>query len=95
MQLTYAVVEIASGSKMPAGVTEIPFEIPLQPRQNRVLYETYHGVFINIHYKLKCDIKRSFLAKDISKEMEFVVEYGVSIFHSLLNTIRSSISYQI
>lgn len=77
MQIAFAVVEIAGRSKIPAGITEIPFEIPLQPRQNRVLYETFHGVYININYRLKCDIKRSFLAKDISKEQEFVVEYGI------------------
>lgn len=32
----------------PNGKTEIPFEIPLKPKGNRTLYETYHGVFVNV-----------------------------------------------
>lgn len=34
--------------KFPSGKTEIPFEFPLHVKGNRVLYETYHGVFVNI-----------------------------------------------
>lgn len=34
--------------KFPSGKTEIPFEFPLHGKGNRVLYETYHGVFVNI-----------------------------------------------
>lgn len=71
-------MEISNGGKIPAGITEIPFEIPLVPRPNKVMYETYHGVFINIQYKLKCDIKRSFLSRDLTKETEFVVESKVN-----------------
>ena len=70
---------------MPSGVTEIPFEIPLIPKKNRVLYETYHGVFINIQYKLKCDVKRSFLAKGVMKETDFVVEYNVGMSYDSKN----------
>lgn len=48
--------------------------MPLKPRGSKSLYETYHGVFVNIQYVIKCDIKRSFLAKDVSKSLEFMVE---------------------
>lgn len=75
IQLVSSVVEISPSGKIPSGVTEIPFEIPLSPRQNRVLYETYHGVFINIQYSLKCELRRSFLSKDIIKVVEFIVEH--------------------
>lgn len=34
--------------KLPSGKTEIPFEFPLHARGGRVLYETYHGMFVNI-----------------------------------------------
>lgn len=34
--------------KFPSGKTEIPFEFPLHVKGNKVLYETYHGVFVNI-----------------------------------------------
>lgn len=59
--------------KIPAGKTEIPFEFPLQTKSNKVLFETYHGVFVNIQYTLRCDVKRSLLAKDLSRSCEFIV----------------------
>ncbi|KAJ8678913.1 hypothetical protein QAD02_014700 [Eretmocerus hayati] len=74
IQLMQYTVEVASAGKIPCGKTEIPFELPLKPRGTKVLYETYHGVFVNIQYLLRCDIKRSFLAKDVSKSLEFMVE---------------------
>lgn len=43
-----------------------------------MLYETYHGVFINIQYFLKVEMKRGLLAKDVEKSCEFIVEYLVS-----------------
>ncbi|KFM74367.1 Down syndrome critical region protein 3-like protein, partial [Stegodyphus mimosarum] len=73
--LTSCNLEISKPGKLPAGRTEIPFEIPLKPRTNRTLYETYHGVFISIQYYLKCEMKRSLLNKDLQKVMEFIVEY--------------------
>ena len=41
-------LEIAKPGKLPSGKTEIPFEVPLKPKGNKTLYETYHGVFINV-----------------------------------------------
>lgn len=41
-------LEVAKAGRLPAGRTELPFEMPLRPRSGRTLYETYHGVFINI-----------------------------------------------
>lgn len=63
--------------KIPAGMTDIPFEFPLKPRSGRSLYETYHGVFVNIQYLVKAELKRSFLSKDLLKTQEFIVEYKV------------------
>jgi hypothetical protein len=71
------VLDVASPGKIPSGKTEIPFEFPLTPRANKTLYETYHGVFVNIQYLLRCEMKRSFLAKDLLKVAEFIVEYKV------------------
>ena len=73
--LTSCNLEIVKPGRLPAGRTEIPFEIPLKPRTNKTLYETYHGVFISIQYYLKCEMKRSLLNKDLQKVMEFIVEY--------------------
>ncbi|XP_014219445.1 Down syndrome critical region protein 3 [Copidosoma floridanum] len=74
IQLVQYTVEVVPAGKIPSGKTEIPFELPLKPRGNKSLYETYHGVFVNIQYMLRCDIKRSFLAKGVSKSLEFIVE---------------------
>lgn len=41
-------MEISKAGKLPANKTEIPFQIPLRTKGNKPLYETYHGVFINI-----------------------------------------------
>lgn len=71
-------LEIAQPGRFPAGLTEIPFEAPVKPLLNRVLYESYHGVFINVQYLLKAMIKRNLLNKDIHKTIEFVVENKVS-----------------
>jgi hypothetical protein len=77
IQLVSCSLDVASPGKIPAGKTEIPFEFPLTVRPNKTLYETYHGVFVNIQYLLRCEMKRSFLAKDLLKVAEFIVEYKV------------------
>ncbi|KAK9968874.1 hypothetical protein ABG768_003173 [Culter alburnus] len=72
IQLVSSNMEVVKPGKFPAGRTEIPFEFPLQAKGNKVLYETYHGVFVNIQYTLRCDMRRSLLAKDLSKTCEFM-----------------------
>ncbi|XP_043250311.1 vacuolar protein sorting-associated protein 26C [Colletes gigas] len=74
IQLVQYTLEVAPNGKIPSGRTEISFELPLKPRGTKSLYGTYHGVFVNIQYLIRCDIKRSFLAKDVSKSLEFIVE---------------------
>ncbi|KAF7648848.1 hypothetical protein LDENG_00150700 [Lucifuga dentata] len=73
IQLISTNIEVAKAGKIPAGKTEIPFEFPLHTKSNKVLYETYHGVFVNIQYTLRCDMKRPLLAKDLSRTCEFIV----------------------
>ncbi|KAG7516005.1 hypothetical protein JOB18_020168 [Solea senegalensis] len=73
IQLISNNIEVAKAGKIPGGKTEIPFEFPLQAKGNKVLYETYHGVFVNIQYTLRCDMKRPLLAKDLSRNCEFIV----------------------
>ncbi len=48
IQLISCNIEVAKAGKVPAGKTEIPFEFPLNTKGNKTLYETYHGVFVNI-----------------------------------------------
>ncbi|CAN7979458.1 unnamed protein product [Ixodes pacificus] len=75
VQLIHYSLEVAKPGRLPAGRTELPFEFPLRPKGNRTLYETYHGVFINIQYLLRCEMKRSLLNKDLHKTLEFIVEF--------------------
>ncbi len=64
-------LEVSKPGKLTGNQTEIPFEIPLKAKQiAKHLYETYHGVFINIQYLIRVEMKRSFLNKDVSKQME-------------------------
>ncbi|KAF7272854.1 hypothetical protein GWI33_014391 [Rhynchophorus ferrugineus] len=48
IQLVNVVCDVCGQGKLPSGVTEIPFEIPLKPKPNRALYETYHGVYAGV-----------------------------------------------
>lgn len=48
IQLLSASVEIAKPGRLQSGATEIPFEFPLKSKSSERLYETYHGVFVNI-----------------------------------------------
>jgi len=74
IQLLHYSVGIADSGKLPDGTTELPFEFPLEPLPGQQLYDTYHGVFVNIQYNLRCDLKRGILAKDMQKSLEFIVE---------------------
>lgn len=65
-------------SKLNAGLTEVKFEFRLNATKEPKLYETYHGVFVSINYMVKCELKRSFLAKSIQKSQQFVIQYKVA-----------------
>ncbi|CAG4960495.1 unnamed protein product [Colias eurytheme] len=71
-------MELAPAGKIPVGITEIPFEMPLRGRPSSAgpgLLETYHGVFVNVMYTLRCGMKRSFLAKPLNASCQFFVQY--------------------
>lgn len=74
IQLVNCTLEVARPGKLPNGTTELPFEIPLKPKGNKPLHETYHGVFVNIQYYLRAEMKRSLLNKDLQSQAEFIVE---------------------
>lgn len=78
--LINASLELVPPGKIPTGITEIPFEMPLLARQlvspgYPGLLETYHGVFVNIMYSLKCSMKRSFLNKPLNVSCQFFVQH--------------------
>jgi len=74
IQLVSYTIDIAKPGKFPNGATEIPVEMPLRAKAGKKLYETYHGVFVNILYTRRADMKRSLLSKDLVKTSEFIVE---------------------
>lgn len=51
IQIINSTIEMVKPGKLPSGKTEIPFEFPLHVKGNKVLYETYHGVFVNIQVR--------------------------------------------
>lgn len=74
--LLNSTLELSSSGRLSAGISEFHFEYPLQcKKEPRVLYETYHGVYININYQLRCDVKRNFLAKSLQKVQQFCLQY--------------------
>lgn len=94
IQLLSYTLEVAKPGKLPAGKTEIPFEVPLKPKStmNKQLYETYHGVFVNIQYLVKVDMKRSLLNKDLTKQVEFIVEYSEQKEKAAVKPVNFSIT---
>ena len=78
IQLVNYSIELVKPGKFPHGTTEVPFELPLKAKAGKKLYETYHGVFVNVMYSLKAEMKRSLLSKDLQKVSEFIVEYPES-----------------
>ncbi|XP_055372972.1 vacuolar protein sorting-associated protein 26C [Condylostylus longicornis] len=96
IQLLNSTFELAPPGKLSQGLSEFHFEFPLTcHKEPKILYETYHGVFVNINYQLKCDLKRSFLAKSISKTQQFCIQYKASCDetektqHSSVNTPKT------
>ncbi|XP_026328132.1 Down syndrome critical region protein 3 homolog isoform X2 [Hyposmocoma kahamanoa] len=79
INLVQTSVELAAPGKIPVGVTEIPFEMPLRARTSAAggpaLLESYHGVFVNIMYALRANMKRSFLNKPLNTSCQFFVQY--------------------
>jgi hypothetical protein len=74
VQLLSHILEVVPPGKLPAGTTELAFELQLKPKEGLKLYETYHGVFVNIQYTIKADMPRPLLAKNLTKTIEFIVE---------------------
>lgn len=76
IQLLNVTVPLAGAGRLPQGISELAFEFPLAcTKEPKKLYETYHGIFINVNYVIKCDVKRSFLAKSVQKVQQFVIQY--------------------
>jgi len=70
--------EIEKSGKI-KGSKEYPFEFKLTPLEGAEIYESYHGVYVNIQYTLKADLTGSFFGKNLTKTLEFIVENELTI----------------
>eukprot|EP01065_Artemidia_motanka_P029419 TRINITY_DN35534_c0_g1_i1.p1 TRINITY_DN35534_c0_g1~~TRINITY_DN35534_c0_g1_i1.p1 ORF type:complete len:313 (+),score=91.47 TRINITY_DN35534_c0_g1_i1:89-1027(+) len=60
--------------KFPDGKTEVPFEFELADKPGSVgLFETYHGVFVNVQYHITVDMQRGMFAKNVTVDTTFSV----------------------
>jgi len=67
-------LNIESSGTIPSGTTTIPFEFVIKPMEGQELHETYHGVYVNVSYSLKADIIRKWVGKDLTNQLEFIIE---------------------
>jgi len=68
-------IDVAPEGKLPNGTTELPFEFLLNSSDpSSKLYETYHGVYVNVQYMIEVEITRGFLARDMQAKTEFLVQ---------------------
>jgi hypothetical protein len=67
-------IEITPSGRVPEGTTEFPFEFVLKAPGEQRMYETYHGVYVTVSYTITVDMARSLLAKNLTKQVEIVVE---------------------
>jgi hypothetical protein len=51
-------IDIAPAGSFADGETSIPFEFAVVPVSGQLLYESYHGVFLNIIYAIRVDCDR-------------------------------------
>mmetsp|Transcript_6933 Transcript_6933/g.10143 ORF Transcript_6933/g.10143 Transcript_6933/m.10143 type:complete len:348 (+) Transcript_6933:21-1064(+) len=65
---------LVNKGKFSAGTTKVPFSFPLKPTGNHPLYETYHGVYLAIRYRLHVDLARGLLSKPLKRTLEFIVQ---------------------
>ncbi|KAJ8600773.1 hypothetical protein CTAYLR_006117 [Chrysophaeum taylorii] len=67
-------IEVAPAGRFPDGVTEVPFEFRLGPLVGESLYESYHGVYVNVCYVIGCECRRGVMKAPLEREVEFIVE---------------------
>ena len=72
--LLHTEIDVNAGSKVPKGSTPFPFEFTLRPVSGQQLFDTYHGVYINIQYTLTASLTRGIMQRPATKQKEILVE---------------------
>ncbi|XP_024515357.1 Down syndrome critical region protein 3 homolog isoform X2 [Selaginella moellendorffii] len=74
-------MDLSGAGKLGIGKSELAFDFPLDVSQSSqgdgvvgVLYETYHGAYINIQYQVIVEVVRGYLQKPYTANFEFFVE---------------------
>eukprot|EP01127_Copromyxa_protea_P006207 TRINITY_DN16018_c0_g1_i1.p1 TRINITY_DN16018_c0_g1~~TRINITY_DN16018_c0_g1_i1.p1 ORF type:complete len:295 (-),score=47.83 TRINITY_DN16018_c0_g1_i1:43-927(-) len=65
---------IQNSGKIADGKSSIPFEFDLKALAGQELFETYHGVYVNVVYTIKAQILRKYLGKNLQSSLEFIVQ---------------------
>ena len=66
--------QVMEASKVPEGLTTAPFSFELP---SAGLYESYHGVYINVSYSLTASCERGMRHRSLTRNIEFIVEVCV------------------
>jgi len=68
-------IDVSPAGKLPAGTTEFPFEFLLKPFPERLLFDSYHGVYVNVQYTITVEMDRPMLAgRNFKKTVELNIE---------------------
>jgi len=73
IQLVEYKIDVKKTGNLPDGVSELPFEFRLMHLPDQTLYESYHGVFVNVQYTIEVEVIRKW-SKNLLKKLEFIVE---------------------
>eukprot|EP00667_Euglena_gracilis_P016820 EG_transcript_17635 len=71
IQLMSLSIPLAEAGTFSDGSTTLPFEFPT--RTKSPLYETYHGVFINVQYTISAELFRGIFGKNERQSMQFII----------------------
>ncbi|CAM9131285.1 unnamed protein product, partial [Heterosigma akashiwo] len=67
LELVRVAFDVAPAGRVPAGLTEIPFEFVLPAEQTaepgRGLHESYRGVYVTVRYLLRAGLARALLRR--------------------------------
>eukprot|EP00325_Prymnesiales_sp_UTEX-LB-985_P005825 CAMPEP_0174697850 /NCGR_PEP_ID=MMETSP1094-20130205/3604_1 /TAXON_ID=156173 /ORGANISM="Chrysochromulina brevifilum, Strain UTEX LB 985" /LENGTH=330 /DNA_ID=CAMNT_0015894919 /DNA_START=51 /DNA_END=1043 /DNA_ORIENTATION=- len=74
VQLMAYARDLQPPGKLPDGGIDFDFEIELSALAGEKLLESYHGVFVNIQYVISVEVRRGYLAKNLKRSIEFIVE---------------------
>jgi hypothetical protein len=72
--LLHTEIDVNAGSKVPKGSTPFPFEFVLRAVPGQQLFDTYHGVYINIQYTVNVSLQRGMMQRPLTKQKEILIE---------------------